>query len=116
MLHSDVFAEDRLLFLPPIACSLLALYCRNRNYIASVMLCSWTESYYSEKILQINERGTWVDPSKKGDWDKLTLEAKPKQDDEIFNMASLIKWGHFASAVFSDYVAATLGLVIDLNS
>ena len=31
-------------------------------------------------------------------------------------MARLINCGHFASAVFSDYVAAILGLVTDLNS
>ena len=31
-------------------------------------------------------------------------------------MACLINCGHFASAVFSDYIAAILGLVTDLNS
>jgi linoleate 10R-lipoxygenase len=36
MLYNDVFAEDRLLFLPPIASAFLVLYCRNHNYIASV--------------------------------------------------------------------------------
>ena len=76
----------------------------------------WTESHYSEKILQINERQTWVDPSDKKKWDGHTQEEKLKQDDEIFNMARLINCGHFASAVFSDYVAAILGLVTDLNS
>jgi len=76
-----------------------------------------TEShYYSEKILQINERGSWVDPSNKAEWDVLNREQILKQDDDIFNMARLINCGHFASAVFSDYVAAILGLVTDLNS
>lgn len=119
MLFNDVFAEDRLLFLPPIACAFLILYCRNHNFIASVAfnfqhIC--TESIYSEKILQINERGTWVDPSNTVKWDALTPEQKLKQDDDVFNMARLINCGHFASAVFSDYVAAILGLVTDLNS
>ena len=36
-MHNDVFAEDRLLFLPPIACALLVLYCRQHNYIACVL-------------------------------------------------------------------------------
>ena len=49
-------------------------------------------------------------------WDALTSEQQLKQDDEIFNVARLINCGHFASAVFSDYVAAILGLVSDLNS
>jgi len=31
LLHPDVFAEDRLLFLPPATCVLLVLFNRNHN-------------------------------------------------------------------------------------
>jgi len=73
-----------------------------------------TELHCSEKILQINERQTWIDPSNTVKWEALTPAQKLKQDDDIFNMARLINCGHFAAAVFSDYVAAILGLVTDL--
>lgn len=51
-LWNDVFAEDRLLFLPPISCALLVLFCRNHNYI-------------SEKLLEINEKKRWTNPPPK---------------------------------------------------
>jgi len=49
MMWNDVFAEDRLLFLPPISCALLVLFCRNHNYIA-------------EKLLEINEKNRFTNP------------------------------------------------------
>ncbi|KAG9086931.1 hypothetical protein FRC07_012952 [Ceratobasidium sp. 392] len=48
-LHEDAFAENRLVFLPPAASVLLVLFSRNHNYIA-------------QKLLQINERGTFKEP------------------------------------------------------
>lgn len=93
---NDVFAEDRLLFLPPISCALLVLFCRNHNYIA-------------QKLLEINEKGRWKCPPPDDE------QARMTQDDEIFNIARLINCGHFAGIVFSDYLAGILGLSHDAN-
>ncbi|KAF9466079.1 linoleate diol synthase [Collybia nuda] len=99
----DVFAEDRLLLLPPAVCALLVLFSRNHNYIA-------------KKLLEINERGTYEDPTKlKSD----NPEAKTKllnQEEEIFQIARLINAGWFASVVFSDYFSSILGLVREGSS
>ncbi|KAJ8091181.1 hypothetical protein PM082_004157 [Marasmius tenuissimus] len=92
-LYPDIFAEDRLLLLPPAVCVILVLFSRNHNYIA-------------RKLLEINERGTWQDPSKITDEEDLK-----KQDEEIFQTARLVNCGWFGSAVFSDYVSCILGLV-----
>ncbi|KAG8750070.1 hypothetical protein FRC12_013089 [Ceratobasidium sp. 428] len=48
-LYEDVFAENRLLLMPPSVSALLVMFSRNHNYIA-------------EKLLQINEQGTFKDP------------------------------------------------------
>jgi cytochrome P450 len=93
-LHPDTFAEDRLLLLPPATAVLLVLFNRNHNYIA-------------RRLLEINERGTWVDPS--------TLPPNSpkllKQEEEIFQIARLCNCAWFAAVVFSDYFSAILGLV-----
>ncbi|KIM34230.1 hypothetical protein M408DRAFT_59813 [Serendipita vermifera MAFF 305830] len=93
---NDVFAEDRLLFLPPISCALLVLFCRNHNYIA-------------EKLLQINEKNRFSNPP------PTDQKAMMDQDDEIFNVARLVNCAHFAGIVFTDYLAAILGLSRDAN-
>ncbi|QRV88586.1 heme peroxidase [Ceratobasidium sp. AG-Ba] len=49
LLHEDVFAENRLLLMPPAVSALLVLFCRNHNYIAT-------------KLYQINENGKFKDP------------------------------------------------------
>ncbi|KAG5647805.1 hypothetical protein DXG03_007727 [Asterophora parasitica] len=103
LLKPDVFAEDRLLLLPPAVCALLVLFSRNHNYIA-------------KKLLDINERGTYVDPSTlKADVpaQKTQLLA---QEEELFQIARLINCGWFASVVFSDYLSCILGLVRDGSS
>ncbi|KAL4078615.1 heme peroxidase [Scleroderma yunnanense] len=112
LLHPDTFAEDRLLLLPPAVCVLLVLFNRNHNYIA-------------RRLLEINERGTWVDPSK----ESLSSPKLIKQDEgiqaidisclyvanagftEIFQIARLCNCTWFAVVVFSDYFSAILGLV-----
>ncbi|KAH7890809.1 heme peroxidase [Phlebopus sp. FC_14] len=94
LLHPDVFAEDRLLLLPPAVCVLLVLFNRNHNYIA-------------RRLLEINERGTWVDPSKHS----LNSEKLMKQEEEIFQITRLCNCAWFAAVVFSDYFSAILGLV-----
>jgi cytochrome P450 len=95
LLHPDVFAEDRLLFLPPPVCVLLVLFNRNHNYIA-------------RRLLEINERGTWKDPAHHHNVSHAQLS---KQDEEIFQTARLCNCAWFAAVVFSDYFSAILGLV-----
>ncbi|KDR80737.1 hypothetical protein GALMADRAFT_1103751 [Galerina marginata CBS 339.88] len=102
-LYPDVFAEDRLLLLPPGVCVLLVLFNRNHNYIAA-------------KLLDVNERGTYVDPSTVSSDDP---EAKAKllaQEEEIFQIARLVNCGWFGMVVFSDYFSTILGLVRDGSS
>ncbi|EGN96758.1 hypothetical protein SERLA73DRAFT_93339 [Serpula lacrymans var. lacrymans S7.3] len=97
LLYPDVFAEDRLLLLPPAVCVILVLFSRNHNYIA-------------KRLLEINERGKWFDPS------TLTEAKRVKQEEEIFQISRLINCAWFASVVFSDYFSAILGLVRYGNS
>ncbi|KAJ4469566.1 linoleate diol synthase [Lentinula aciculospora] len=92
LLHPDVFAEDRLLLLPPAVCVLLVLFNRNHNYIA-------------KKIFDINERKKYQDPS------KLSEAALAAQDEELFQTARLVNCGWFGTVIFSDYVSCILGLV-----
>lgn len=93
-LFDDVFADSRLLFMPPASCALLVLLNRNHNYIA-------------EKILNINENGNLSSPPPQDE--KLRLE----QDDEIFHRARLVNCGYFMHIILGDYVGAILGLVRD---
>ncbi|KAF7294502.1 Heme peroxidase [Mycena kentingensis (nom. inval.)] len=97
LLHPDVFAEDRLLLLPPAVCGLLVLFSRNHNYIAN-------------RIYEINERGTYADPT------TLPEEKRAAQDEELFQTARLVNCGWFGSVVFSDYFSAILGLVREGSS
>ncbi|KAF7308570.1 Heme peroxidase [Mycena chlorophos] len=92
LLHPDVFAEDRLLLLPPAVCVLLVLFSRNHNYIA-------------QRIYEINERGNYKDPK------DLTEKERAAQDEELFQTARLVNCGWFGSVVFSDYFSSILGLV-----
>ncbi|KAF8809484.1 linoleate diol synthase [Phlegmacium glaucopus] len=100
LLHPDVFAEDRLLLLPPAVCALLVLFSRNHNYIAT-------------KLLEINERGTYVDPASISKDDPVANAKNIKQEEEIFQTARLINCGWFGTVVFSDYFSTILGLVRD---
>jgi linoleate 10R-lipoxygenase len=92
LLKPDVFAEDRLLFLPPAAAAVLVLLCRNHNYIAA-------------KLLDNNEYDRF-----NKDLSKLTTEQLLKQDEELFNVARLINCAWFGNIIFSDYFSAILGL------
>ncbi|TFK65597.1 linoleate diol synthase [Pluteus cervinus] len=103
LLLPDVFAEDRLLLLPPSVCAILVLFSRNHNYIA-------------KKLLEINERGTWVDPATVSPDIPAQKVKLIKQDEEIFQIARLVNCGWFGSVVFSDYFSSILGLVRDGNS
>ncbi|KAJ7623211.1 linoleate diol synthase [Roridomyces roridus] len=97
LLFPDVFAEDRLLLLPPAVCVILVLFSRNHNYVA-------------KKIFEINERGTYQDPQ------ELTKEQVLAQDEELFQTARLVNCGWFGSVVFSDYFSSILGLVREGSS
>ncbi|KAH9940835.1 heme peroxidase [Epithele typhae] len=93
LLVADTFAEDRLLLLPPPVCVLLVLFNRNHNYIAN-------------KLLELNERRTY-----NSNLGELSQKELFDQEESIFQTARLINCGWFGAAVFSDYVAAILGLV-----
>ena len=113
LLHPDVFAEDRLLLLPPAVCVLLVLFNRNHNVCPLIILFPITHStllrskYIARRLLEINERNTWKDPSQF----HLSQAALAKQDEEIFQTARLCNCGWFAAVVFSDYFSCILGLV-----
>ncbi|KAK0469345.1 linoleate diol synthase [Desarmillaria tabescens] len=96
-LHNDVFAEDRLMLLPPAVCALLVLFCRNHNYIA-------------QKLFEVNESGAYLDPL------LLSAAAALKQDEELFQTARLVNCGWFGNVVFSDYFSCILGLVREGSS
>lgn len=103
-----------MLFLPPIVSALLVLYCRQHNYIACVLYYlnpTLTYPTLRDKLLEINERGRWTNPSHEDAWDKLSEEKKMTQDDQIFNTARLINCGHFASAVFGDYLHSWVSFI-----
>lgn len=70
--------------------------------------------YIVEKLLDINERGSFVPPATlAGD---AQAKQRLKQDDELFNIARLVNCTWFAQVVFSDYFATILGLVRDGSS
>ncbi|QRV95471.1 heme peroxidase [Ceratobasidium sp. AG-Ba] len=91
-LWDDVFSEDRLLLMPPAACTILVLFNRNHNFVA-------------RKLYLINEAGTFKDP------DTLTEEQKRAQDHVLFNTARLINVGFFISVILGDYLRTGLGLI-----
>ncbi|KAI9450785.1 heme peroxidase [Lactarius psammicola] len=93
-LWDDVFSDSRLIYMLPAVCALLVLLSRNHNYVA-------------EKILCINERGTFKDPQL---CDPATLA---DQDEEIFQRARLVNTGYFMQIILRDYVGSILGLVRD---
>ncbi|KAJ3991317.1 hypothetical protein F5050DRAFT_1802173 [Lentinula boryana] len=103
LLHPDVFAEDRLLLLPPAVCVLLVLF--NRNHNVSCFYASDFRHLITLKIFDINERRKYQDPS------TLSEKARAAQDEELFQTARLCNCGWFGTAIFSDYVSCILGLV-----
>ena len=80
------------------------MFNRNHNWIC-------------EKLLSINERGTWKDPSKFTEKEKTKGHLKhpeyssvlEKQDYEIFQTARLINSFAYATVVLSDFLSAVLG-------
>ncbi|KAG1883750.1 heme peroxidase [Suillus subluteus] len=91
----DVFADKRLLFMPPSVGALAVLFSRHHNYIAN-------------KIFSLNERGTFVP-------NPVTLPEAERttQCDEIFHRARLVNTAFFMQIILTDYVGGILGLVRD---
>lgn len=67
-------------------------------------------------LLQLNERGTWVDPDLIPKDEPQRQNKLIQQEEEIFQTARLINCGWFATVVFSDYFCSILGLVRDGSS
>jgi linoleate 10R-lipoxygenase len=65
------------------------------------------QKYIARRLLEINERGSWKDPSQH----HLSQAQLAKQDEEIFQIARLCNCAWFAAVVFSDYFSCILGLV-----
>lgn len=113
-LWEDVFADRRLLFMPPSTCALLVLFCRNHNVRSlSGPCCIHTDclmslvQYVAKQILLLNERGTFKDPA------TLAEKERVAQDDELFARARLVNTAYFCQVIFGDYVGAILGLTRD---
>jgi len=96
-LKPDVFADPRLLNMPPAVCALLIIFNRNHNYVA-------------EKILSINENRRFKFPPPRDQ------TARDAQDEEIFQRARLVNTGYFMQIILRDYVGAILGLTRDGSS
>ncbi|KAG2059443.1 heme peroxidase [Suillus hirtellus] len=90
----DVFADKRLLFMPPSVGALAVLFSRHHNYIAS-------------KILSLNERRSFARPA------DLREAQRTAQCDEIFHRARLVNTAFFMQIILTDYVGGILGLVRD---
>ena len=63
--------------------------------------------YIARRLLELNERQTYVNPAALRANDPKLLE----QEENIFQTARLINCAWFAGIVMSDYFAAILGLV-----
>ncbi|KAI9456900.1 linoleate diol synthase [Russula earlei] len=94
----DIIAEERLLLLPPAVCVIVVLFSRNHNYIAN-------------KLLKINERGSYANPDNIPFDDPQREKKLALQDEDIFQTARLINCAWFGSIIFSDYLSSILGLV-----
>ncbi|KAG6813888.1 hypothetical protein H0H92_006295 [Tricholoma furcatifolium] len=105
LLKPDVFAEDRLLLLPPAVCALLVLFSRNHNYIA-------------KKLLEINERGTFVDPTTLKTDNPAHKNKLLEQEEELFQTArlwssqttSLVSWDWFVMVAVGVWILSVYAL------
>ena len=64
--------------------------------------------YIARKLLDINERGTWKDPSLFSATDPSTPQKLAQQDEELLQPAGLINCAWFANVVFSGYFTAVI--------
>jgi linoleate 10R-lipoxygenase len=115
LLHPDTFAEDRLLLLPPAVGTLLVLFNRNHNVRfwlsddVSLVIHRHVQ-YIAQKLLEINERGTYKKPEDVPVNEPNRAKQLAQQEEDIFRTARLIKCSWFGSAIFSDYFSSILGL------
>ena len=70
-----------------------------------------TSQYIANKLLELNERGHYVDPATISPSEPTGSKTRLDQDEELFQTARLINCTWFGSCVFSDYFSAILGLV-----
>jgi hypothetical protein len=75
--------------------------------VFTIINASHATKYIARRLLEINERGTWMDPAQQ----HLSQVQLVKQDEEIFQITRLCNCGWFAAVVFSDYFSCILGLV-----
>jgi prostaglandin-endoperoxide synthase 2 len=110
-LHDDVFADPRLLNMPPAVGALLILFNRNHNvslpFLSPCYTVSLSLKYVAEKILCINENGNFNNPPPAD---------SHAQDEEIFQRARLVNTAFFVQVILRDYVGAILGLARDGSS
>lgn len=84
-------------------------------FLWRVLKCLSGPQYIAKKLLDINERGTYVDPSTLRS-DKPAEKAKLlAQEEELFQIARLINCGWFASGEGNDYVVAEWCLLISFS-
>ena len=114
-LYDDVFADPRLINMPPAVGALLILFNRNHNvriHLTFPALCfvSLSLKYVAEKILSINENENFKNPP--------PTDSSPReaQDEEIFQRARLVNTALFMQVILRDYVGAILGLARDGSS
>lgn len=67
--------------------------------------------YVANKILEINERCTYINPDDILLEDPQRVKKLAEQDEDIFQTARLVNCSWFGSAIFSDYFHSILGLV-----
>jgi len=67
--------------------------------------------YIANKLLEINERATYVNPDDISLEDPHRVKKLAAQEEDIFQTARLINCQWFGSAIFSDYFSSILGLV-----
>lgn len=84
LLYPDAVSSTRIFMMPPASGTVLILFSRNHNHIAS-------------RLLQVNEGGQYSE-----DLDSLSSEQRKKQDEDIFQLARNINVGWFASVVLGD--------------
>lgn len=84
-IYNDSFADYRLTMMPPSTSALCILFSRNHNYIC-------------EKLVEINEKGTFTNPP------PTEQKAKDQQDEDLFQTARLINSGFFMQTILSDYL------------
>ncbi|KAH8809675.1 heme peroxidase [Flagelloscypha sp. PMI_526] len=103
-LYEDVFADQRVLVMPPSTCALLIMFSRNHNYIA-------------DQLYAINENDKYVDPETlRGKDDTESKEKLESQEEDLFQRARMINCVQFMRVTLGDYVGAILGLTRDGHS